>query len=112
MASSIRSVMPPNMDKVKPNGVQIEGSLVVDSLYVRGKTGFANGITTPGITVGDPHEPSIITPGSLPSGGVEWGLDLISAITNLQNELNKIVELENKIKALEQKVAALEAAHP
>ncbi len=85
-----------------PNGVQIEGQLVVDGLFVRGKAGFAGGIDTPDITVGHPSEPPLVTVGGPPPGGGSSGLDLVGAVRALEQEIAQ----------LKARVAALEAAHP
>jgi hypothetical protein len=85
-----------------PNGVQINGKLIVDTIYVKGKAGFSAGITTPQITAGHPTQPQDVTPGGIPSGGAEWGLDLVGCINSLQST---IAELKDR-------VSKLEAAHP
>ncbi len=91
-----------NYGRDYPNGVQIEGQLVVDGLFVRGKAGFADGIDTPGITVAHPSEPSLVTAGGPPTGVASWGLDLVGAVQALEQEIAQ----------LKARVAALEAAHP
>lgn len=85
-----------------PNGVQINGTLIVDTIYVKGKAGFSAGITTPLIRAGNPAYPIDVTPGGLPPGGSEWGLDVVGCMNSL---VSAVAELKDR-------VSKLEAGHP
>lgn len=73
-----------------PNGVRINGQTSMQTLYVDDKGRFANGIVTPTITIGQPKAPTVVTPGGPPPGGGEWGMDVGTAIKNLEDEITKL----------------------
>jgi hypothetical protein len=78
-----------------PNGVHIAGSTTAESLFVRHRGVFAEGIVTPKILLGHGSPPPTHVPGGPPGGGIEWGMDLGDAIATLQQEVATLqAELE------------------
>jgi hypothetical protein len=80
-----------------PNGVAIDGSTAMDSLYVRGPAGFATRVVTPTVVLGDPAPPVEAVPGGPPPGGGEFGLDVGAAIRGLQE---RVAQLEQRLAQL------------
>lgn len=81
-----------------PNGVLVSGHTTIQDLYVPNVGRFAGGIVTPSILVGVPMAPTEVSPGGPPTGGGEYGLDLVAAVTEMQTE---IAQLKARVAALE-----------